>query len=612
MSSLFSTALSKVRKPLPVALNTLFKVSRRQVYFQDVLFGMENERNLERLLKQEKSAGPSMIMNAVTYGIKVPFITDQKTIQGNDDTTRVFGLNPLNTVPDEYCKFPESVINNVQIRNGTTEVSFQYSGNDLQWNPDMMIEYCHKYGLEGLSQISSYSLFKRYLKKRGASSYEVGEMFKAVYRKNLATLDDPYKRKLIEQNFIDNDPTKNLKLEIQEYLYKDVCDAEILPSFTDIENGLFFLVLPPSKRYNMFCVLQGGHLIKTEEVASRLQELMKLKEENSDEYAIKIEAFMEATRGDTGKIPRSEQIVNSFRKMPLFEFIFQQNSNFMARNFEALCVKIDGYLLNLVKSNEQLIVNLQFPFVFGGAPAFVTLLVSVDENDGVKVEELFTDSSDPLSITAKSVDPRFANSIKYCGTPSANICILENRGQMESRFAEVSSSLRALVKDETSDRQIFINRTNALFSAFSDPLVKLRYLNGKPLAISSKDENWNDICRAIDATGLITTKYALKKNPPKTMEITFEWYSESLLNDDVQDVPVSDAIENYDWPTILTYELSEKFMVEKAKQLNELPSGFVPPTAYPEHIGAASPLNPMNDTGESLTEETFNILTGKD
>ncbi|MCF8466966.1 MAG: hypothetical protein K9G33_06150 [Sneathiella sp.] len=612
MSSLFSTALQNMNKNLPVALGSVFKTSRRQVHFQDVLFGMESERNLERMIKLEKSGGPSMIMNALTYGIQAPFITDPKSIQGNDDTTRVFGLNRLKIVPLEYSAFPTGVLKNVKTRNGLFEVSFQYDGKRGQWNPERLLEYLGQNDLSALKKIASHTLFESFLKKRNASDDEIANMYAAVYRKNISSLTDQDDIDFLSGSFQNNDPEQDLRPEKR----KELCDAvknadEKLPSFTDIEFGLFFLNLDPSERYNMACLLQGGHLIKTEEVAANLQELLKLKKANNKEkYAQMLSDFMEATKGNIETMPRSELIINSFRQLPLIDLIFRQNSDFMARNFEALCVKIDAYLLNLVRPSEKLVVNLQFPFVFDGAPAFITLLVGVGENNIIKVEELMTDASDPLSLTARTVDPRLANSLKYCGTPSANICILENPKEMETKFIEASKALWKLNKDETSANQIFINRLNCLFSVFSDPAVELRYLSGNRLVVSSKDKDWDNICRAINGTGFLNSQYRIKANPIKTVTVDNGWYDGYdgvWISDEVENADKT-AVENYDWRPILTVELSEKFKIEKAKTLNELPSGFPEPVAYPEHIGAASPLNPMSDTGELLSEESFNKL----
>ncbi|MEX1035292.1 MAG: hypothetical protein WDZ54_05010 [Sneathiella sp.] len=628
MSSMFSaTSLSTTGR---VALNSVIKFSRRQIHFQDALFGMENERNLERMIKLEKSGGPSMIMNAITYGIQAPFITDPKSIQGNDDTTRVFGLNELKTVPNEYSAFPMGVLKNVRTRNGLFEVSFQYDDKRGQWNPENLLEYLGKNDLAKLKNIGSHTLFESFLKKRNASDDEIANMYAAAFRKNIHSLEtygavswlthrSEHQDEIdgIKGQFEKNKPDLGLRPSVRESLCKRVKNAdENLPSFTDIEFGLFFLSLDPSERYNMACLLQGGHLIKTEDVAADLQELLKLKKSGDKEkYTQKLKAFLEATKGNSETVPRSEMIINSFRQLPLIDLIFQQNSDFLARNFEALCVKIDSYLLNLVKPSEKLVVNLQFPFVFDGAPAFITLLVSVGDDNIIKVEEILTDASDPLSLTAKAVDPRLANSLKYCGTPSASICILENPKEMEPKFVEVAKSLWELNKDETSASQIFINRINSLFSAFATPDIKLRLLSGTPLALDKNEDDWDVRRTEMTKMGMLPSSTVIRKGLPNVLEeeepdphgLAKHGIIPSIIYSVVNPVP-----NNFEWRPILTFELSEKFKIEKAKTLNELPSGFSEPVAYPEHIGAASPLNPMSDTGKLLSEETFNKLTRKD
>src|SRR5690606_15889985 len=105
----------------------------------------------------------------------------------------------------------------------------------------------------------------------------------------------------------------------------------------------------------------------------------------------------------------------------------------------------------------------QLPYVLGKAPLFIPLLVCVDEKDKLIVRELLTKAGDPLSISAGKLDQRITNSLKYCGTPSADICILENPQEMEEIFSNSALNLWKKSETETSDGQIFINRLDALF-----------------------------------------------------------------------------------------------------------------------------------------------------
>lgn len=597
-------------RSLPIQLNSVFQISKRQIYFQDVTFGMENKVNLQRMLELEKSGGPSMLMNALIYGFKPFFKTDRKSIQGNDDTTRVFGLNTHLAPPTMYYNFPKTVLKNVQKNNGLFEVSLQYSDPDHQWNPDKLICSIAGNGTDAISTVETDNLFFAYLKKRKASKLEINQMFTAMCVKNLPVPKKNEESSEYKEYFINGNPEEGLRaVHLDEYEKLIINANENLPSFTDIEFGLFFFLLDVSKRYNMSCVLNGGHLIKTEKIADDLAELLSLKNAKDDKaYDKKLKEFMDATKGDTETPSRSALIVDSFRQLPLFDLIFQQKSEFMERNFGALCVKIDAYLLNLVKPTDKLGMILQFPFALGRAPRLMTLLISLDNDGNIKIEDPFIDATDPCSLTAKTVDKSLADSIKYSGTPSASLFLLENPEEMEGKFNDALKQLTKLKKEDSSDNQTFINMVETVYSVFGDPSAKVKFLNNKPLALSSKGDDWESHVKTMQVSGFLLSSTDIRADGPNVKfkdDPDFDdlMYGYGQEPEEIPYIEVPAAPDDYHWNPILTVELSDKF--SKKRKLNHLPEGFPEPVAFPEHIGAASRFNPMNKNWERMREEDF-------
>lgn len=358
-------------------------------------------------------------------------------------------------------------------------------------------------------------------------------------------------------------------------------------------------------QYNMACVLNGGHLIPTRVISTYLSDMLALlQQKKEEEYQEMLAEFMAITKGDTSKKCRSEIIFDALRDIPLFDYIFSLDSDFMTNNVAALAVKVDAYLLNLVKPSEALLVNLQLPYVLGETPLIATFLVRADEQGAIKVDELFAKKGDAFSLMTKPLDKRLQNSVKYCGTPSANICILENPDEVKDLIAEATETLRRQNDGEERSHKIFVNRLNALFDVFSDSRVKLRYLNGSRLTFSAKSDGWHERQCAVEASSFVHFQRVKKSDPVKTVgeivDLSFEVY-------EVFDL---EAIENYDWSPCWTVQLDDSFM--KDRPLNRLPEGFPLPAFYPEHIGAASPLNPINTTWKVMTYKEFLDLTKED
>lgn len=573
----------------------LYYLAKRTVFTQDALFGMEDRFNIKRMLDLEKSGGPSMLMNVKKYEIMTPFLAGSKAVVDNDDLTRLFELNTTTQRETEIYKlFPLSVLKSVQKRNGLFEISFQYSDDRDQWSPDSLLRAIVKHGKAKVLGARTDALFWSYLKRLKLTRDDIDEIFSVIDPASVIV------------------STKRLPKDKVDMHVESVEAADItMPSYTDIEFGTFFLGDEkeedqlPRMQYNMACVVNGGHLIPTRTISTCLSDMLDLlKKEDEEAYRGKLAEFLLMTKGDTSKKCRSELIFDYLRKIPLFDCIFSQESEFMTNNVAALAVKADAYLLNLVKPSEALLVNLQLPYVLGEAPLIVTLLVRLDERGMIDVSELLTSEGDPLSLTAEKLDKRLENSVKYCGTPAANICILENPEDITDIITAVKEALGKKNASEKDPCKIFENRLDALFELFSDKRVKLRYLNGNRLALSAKSDGWHERQCAVEATSLVNFKRVAKSDPVKT--ITIPVGEGAGLWEEID----PDAIENYEWLPCWTVQIDERFAKERA--VSTLPKGFPLPAFYPEHIGAASPLNPINTTWKLMTYNEFLELTKED
>ncbi len=608
MSDKLISMLKRPSSSLFLLKSSVIWFSKRRVFTQNVLFGTANEVNYKYVINKGLSCGPSIIMGAWKYDKKTYFQTDSRAIQKNDDLTRLFGLNRLDQVPVIYKDYPKNVLQRVKERNGICFASFQFSDKNPQWTPDKLITSISRVGLDEFLSLRTDELFNSYLKNRNATVDDIANMYSAAFVKNVMYLPQIEKEFYYKGFFVDGDPEKGMQPEkLNDYVQKIEKADVTLPSFTDIEFVLFFLKTPQSEQNNIACVVNGEHFIPTQMVSQYLKDLLTLKQADDDiGYQKKLAEFLTLTRGNSEVPSRSAGIVDAFRKFPVFEYIFSQNSDFMSSNFELLCAKIDSYLLNLVKPSESLIVNLQFPYVLGEAPLFITLLIAIDAKGNLVIRELLADAKDPLSITAEKLDSRIANSLKYCGTPSANICILENPGELEKLLVEATTGLWEKNAKETSDTKMFINRLNALFSVFSDPAAKLKYLNGKRLSFSAKGNGWKEQQQVISVCGLLNVKMQEKKVPVKTFVV------DDFVPTDgggiVQNKTVVDeeALENYFWIPSWSVELNERFKTEKT--LNRLPTDYPLPNFYPEHVGAASPLNPISTSWKLPTYEELKKL----
>ncbi|MAL79712.1 MAG: hypothetical protein CMN55_11475 [Sneathiella sp.] len=611
MSGNLGGMLKRPSNSLFLLKSSLIWFSKRHVYTQNVLFGTANEINYKYVLNKGLSCGPSIIMGAWEYDKNIYFETDSRAIQKNDDLTRLFGLNKLDQVPVIYKDYPKNIMQSIMERNGICFASFQFSKKDRQWTPDKLITSICKIGLDNFLNLGTDELFYSYLKNRNATVDDIANMYSAAFVKNVMYLPEKEKEDYYKGFFVDGDPGKGIQPEkLEDYVQKIEKADVTLPSFTDIEFVMFFLNSPEAEQNYIACLVNGEHFIPTKTVSQYLKDLLALKQADDDiGYRKKLAEFLTLTSGNSEVPSRTSRIVDAFRIFPAFEYIFAQNSDFMSSNFELLCAKIDSYLLNLVKPSESLVVNLQFPYVLGEAPLFITLLIGNDAEGNLVIRELLTDSKDPLSITAKKLDSRIANSLKYGGTPSANICILENPEELEKILAEVTTDLWAKNAKETSDTKMFINRLNALFSVFSDPAAKLKYLNGKRLSFSAKGNGWKEQQQVISVSGLLNMKMQEKETPVKTYVVDDFIPTDGGGIVQKQTVVDEQALENYFWIPSWSVELNERFKAKKS--LNRLPMDYPLPSFYPEHVGAASPLNPISTSWKSPTYEEFNKLMAK-
>ncbi|WP_373085803.1 hypothetical protein [Sneathiella sp.] len=609
--NLFKNILSRGKSIAKVSHPKVFHHSKWQVHFQDVLFGLANETNLIRLTTYEKSAGPSLLMRSEEYGVPVPFIVDPNSVQGNDDTTRVFNINPL-TSADIYSTFPMAVSVATRARNGLFEVSLLYDDEANQWNPDKAINYLAKSGLEKAMALNSGELFAAYVKRRNSSDNDIINMYRAVFRKNARYIS----KEKLESQFVDGNVDGELTEIAEQMVLEGVENADLsLPSFTDVEFACFFFKLTPEDRYNMAVVSAGGHFIETEVITAKLKELLELKKNNQEkDYALKLSEFMSFTKGDTSTPSRAEKIAASLKELPVFGEIYKQNSSFMERNFEALCIKLDAYLLNRVKPSEMLGVNLQFPFVHDRTPHFMTLMFGINEDNSIKVEELLTDMSDHLSLSAPVLDPRLAKSIKICGTPSANLFVVENPDYVTSSSMAHMKDLIKLSKLTTDPNDLSSLRQKALYDLFSDDAVKLRRLNDAPIRFAAEGDSWLDRKEAMEGFLTLSTiqnKKEIDSDTPIKIKILEEEESVGVdgyyLSYTTTEIKIPTDVSYYDWTPILTAELPADF--SKGRKVNQEVPEALSPVVFPEHIGAASANNTLTTKGVVLTNEEFKKMS---
>ncbi|MCC3306277.1 hypothetical protein [Sneathiella sp. HT1-7] len=615
-SKLFSLRASKALRPTKFSHPTVFQISNRQVCFQDSVLGLANKANLLRMRDFDKSGGPSLLMKSGIYGVPVPYFYDPSSVSGNEDTTRLYGLNTMKQSPHHYWNYPETVYGSIKRRSGLLEASFQYDDIKEQWNPDNVITYIAEYGIDPVKTLVTDKLFNSYLKRANPSDEQIINMYWAAYKKNADSIPNgrlnPKHQEWFNEAFKDGDPEKGLAENERIKRINDVRQAdENLPSFTDVEFAYLFFGLKPSKRYNLACCLNGGHLISTETIASKLNELLKLKKAKDEQnFNQKLTEFLEITKGDPTKASRSEMIAGSLKELPLFNTIYQQNSSFMERNFEALCIKLDAYLLNLVKPSEKLVINLHFSHVFDNAPYFMTFLLGVEKDGSIGVQEVLTDASDPLSLSAKVVDSRLSNSIKIVGTPSANIRIVENPADLMDKSNQILKDAKFAQKINDASDSAFLDRIDNLFDLISDQKIKLRFLNGNPVQLSSSGDDWR-----YRAFAMSSIRFPSFQETPRTIKEIF--LPSSSIDGDAYEEGSDDYCEegpmspkSYQFTPILTAEPPEDF--NKNRKLNHLPAGFPTPVLYPEHVGAASPLNPLTTKGIDLTEELFKKLVNNE
>ncbi|GLQ07380.1 hypothetical protein [Sneathiella chinensis] len=581
MSGLFKGGLVKSPR---YWFGRVTRPQHRTVFTQDAVFGFENRKNLERMIRYEKSGGPSLVMNASRYGLEVPFFTDHTNIAKNEDTAQLFGLWDSELNPLCYIDYPRTIWKSVRDRNGLLEISLQY--DKAPWNPDRLITYLAEHGTGKLERLLTSDLFDTYLGRLNLTDQEIEKIYTQQIDDTITEIakEDNYKSYLMIQDYFSGGLTTNpLKPEIaQAYIHKVRVSEEATLSFTDVEFGFFFFMIPPEERGNLAIVLNGGGIANTADICDRLLHLLRLKERHDEPtYEAALKAFQDRISGSSEGLPEAAGLINSIRGLPAIDGFLQRASDFKRRNFESLCLKMVARYENRPSERAGLLTVLQFRQPKGAPPIVVPVLM-YDEGGGVQIQELLPPAGEGSFFTWGLATYQVQLSLETA-TPSANFCYV---GNVRSFLEKTRDCKRS------SD---FLVRTRQLYQLLSVLSHDIRDIDGQSVSLPVGPGHWRNLLKYLDAGTLLTCDFTLRKNPPLV--------AVGPDRADGEDAPFEtvlvDALENYHFRLGLTGPFPHGSSTGRKK--DKLPEGYSLPTIFPHHLGAAEDLK--TDFGFAVIED---------
>lgn len=551
---------------------------RRTIFTQDCFLGLANRSNLDKTIETQTACGPSFLLLAAQENIETPFKSNSVNVKKNESVADLVGLFHEDLRVCQYSDFPKQILRNVQSRKGLLILSFLHDG--MPWDPDPLITYLARNTFEDLMSLSNSKLYHSYLKKRGVTQEQLFHM---------ATVEPM--------------PDESFRTQYVESFIKQVSSADVsLLSFTDVEFGYLFFGCEDETLYNAAVMLPGGALMETALFQEKLKSLLDARRrQNTALYDGLLEDFKRLTLKGAERGEPISRIEEGLGSLPVFKQILDSEYDFYINNFKMLCLKIDAYLLNQVREGEALLVNLNFPMVHNGAPHIMSLMFRKDEGVGVIVKEVFGSMENPFSIEGQDLQDGLKNSLLYCGSPSASMCVVENPDDV------IVLSMQVLeAKPQAVPRNPAVQIFDNLYRVFSSDVIQLRYIDRQRFTISCPEKNWFSRMEIMARVGFIYIETEMDKGGPDLIDNGSGFMTDGGEYVEPDQIPNPHSVENYIWTF---YQDRELLLSKKHKrEFGVLPKGIAKPIKYPHHIGAASPLNPLKDSISRMTDHDFRAV----
>ncbi len=550
-----------------------YEIRTRSVHTQDVMLGLSNRRNYDLAMKYALSVGPSMLIPAAEQGLETIWNVHPGIVTKNDNILRMFGL--YTNTSAQYLDFVSNVSGNVWRKNGLFVISLTADDKpDGLWKPDSLIRFLQNPDAGDLSSLKTRDLLFSYLKRREKqiSQKDLQEIAK------IWDVGDEKRGQAPGSGFLKMlEETKELGL-----------------SYTDAEFGYLLTKLTDDQLRNLCVLHPDGRVLNSLQFKAAFKKLLDGSEKS----------WPELIGPDSVSSIHSNKIKQVFEAFPVFDIIGQRVGDAVRANLDMLYLKIATYVENLTSEKKGLFVTLQFPLVHGNAPHFTNILLSRKGKD-IVFEEVLIAETDPLSVMRSEPSEKLLNSVLYCASPSANMCIVEDVDVFRIRAAKKTPQ-------QTSDDPRYVEALmHAMYETAYHDSVKLRHINGRQLNFSSPVEDWDKRREVMDSAGFLQTSITVN---PKSPGVSFVSASIIFPGGQIPEnfVPYvydKSVASNYLWT--LSTEMDFHKLEEPEHGISRLPAGVALPTYYQQHIGMMSPYNSDYKGGRMMAEDLGRVIADK-